>query len=99
MPKYIIERDIPGVGELTGGELASASRKSCTVLRILGPEIQWVQSFVTPDKLFCVYIAASEDLIRQHATQSGFPASTISKVTRVIDLTTGEEQCEKRAKA
>jgi len=92
MPKYVIEREIPGVGKLGAHEICAASQKSCSVLRALGPEIQWLQSYVTPDKLYCIYIAPSEALIREHAKQSGFPASKISQISRVIDPTTGEEK-------
>ncbi len=90
MPKYVIERDIPKVGKLSGAEFQAASQKSCSVLRKLGPQIQWVQSFATDDKLYCIYIAPSEELIRQHAAESGFPASRISAVRAVIDPTTAE---------
>jgi hypothetical protein len=90
MPKYVIERDIPKVGKLNAPELKAASQKSNTVLHVLGPKIQWVESYVTDDKLYCVYVAPSEELIRQHADQSGFPASRISEVRSVIGPTTGE---------
>jgi len=90
MPKYIIERKIPGAGHLSAAELHGIAVKSCSVLRELGPEIQWVESFVTPDKLYCVYISPSEELIREHARRGGFPASCISEVKRVIDPTTAE---------
>ena len=90
MPKFVIEREIPGVEKLSSGELSAASQKSCSVLRVLGPEIQWVQSFVTPDRLYCIYIAPSEELIREHASQSGFHACKISPVSAVIDPTTAE---------
>ena len=90
MPKFIIERSIPGAGNLSQQDLQGVSRKSCDVLRDLGPEIQWVESFVTADKVYCVYRAPSEDLIRKHAEQGGFPADRISKVERVIDPTTAE---------
>jgi hypothetical protein len=90
MPTFIIERSIPGAGNLSQQDLQGVSRKSCDVLRDLGPEIQWVESFVTADKVYCVYRAPSEDLIRKHAEQGGFPADRISKVERVIDPTTAE---------
>jgi len=90
MPRYIIERDIPGAGELTAGDLQAISQKSCSVLRNLGPEIQWVESYVTDDKVYCVYIAPSEALIREHAKQGGFPANKISEIKRTIDPTTAE---------
>ena len=90
MPEFIIERNMPGVGGLDGAKLQSASQTSCSTLRKLGPNIQWVQSYVTPDKIFCVYRAPSEDLIRQHAKEAGFPADTIARVHARIDPTTGE---------
>jgi hypothetical protein len=90
MPKFVIERDIPGAGQLTPQQLQGISQKSCGVLKILGPQIQWVHSYVTPDKIYCVYIAPNEELIRQHASQGGFPANRISKVTTTIDPTTSE---------
>ena len=90
MPKYVIERDIPGAGQLSDQELQAISRRSCGVLDGLGPQIQWQQSYVTGDKVYCVYIAPNEDLVRQHAEQGGFPANRISRVSRVIDPTTAE---------
>jgi hypothetical protein len=90
MPKYIIEREIPGAGKLSAEQLAAVSQKSCSVLQKLGPQIQWVESFVTGDKVYCVYIAPNEDLIRQHAQQGGFPANRIVEVKAVIDPTTAE---------
>ena len=90
MPKFVIEREIPGAGSLTGDQLHGISQKSCDVLRKLGPEIQWVESYVTGDKVYCVYIAPSEALIREHARQGGFPANRISQVMEVIDPTTAE---------
>ena len=90
MPQFVIERDMPGVGGLGGDELQGASQKSCSVLRDLGPEIQWVHSYVTDDKIYCIYRAPSEDLIKQHAENSGFPANKISQVRNVIDPTTAE---------
>lgn len=90
MPKYIIERDIPGAGKLTQEELHGISQKSCGVLSKLGPAVQWIESYVTPDKVYCVYIAPSEDLVREHARQGGFPANRISEVKSVIDPTTAE---------
>ena len=91
MPKYIIEREIPGAGRLTPKELHGVSQKSCSVLQKLGPQIQWVQSYVTGDKVYCVYIAPSEDLIREHARQGGFPANKISEVKAMIDPSTAEK--------
>lgn len=88
MPKYVIERDIPQAGALSKDQLQGASQKSCAVLQKLGSEIQWVQSYVTADKLYCIYLAANEALVREHAKQSGFPASRISEVKRLIDPTT-----------
>jgi hypothetical protein len=90
MPKYVIERDIPGAGKLTRDELHAISQKSCGVLRNLGPQIQWVESFVTPDKIYCIYIAPDENAIREHARQGGFPANRISEVKTMIDPTTSE---------
>ena len=90
MPQFVIERDMPGVGGLGDDELQGASQKSCSVIRDLGPEIQWVHSYVTDDKIFCIYRAPSEDLIKQHAENSGFPANKISQVRNVIDPTTAE---------
>ena len=92
MPKYVIEREIPEAGKLSAAELQGVSRKSCQVLRNLGPQIQWVQSYVTPDKVYCVYIAPSEEMIKEHAHQSGIPANRISEVKSVIDPTTAETQ-------
>ena len=91
MPKYVIEREIPGVGRLAEPDLQAVSRKSCSVLKDLGPQIQWVQSYVTDDKIYCVYIAPNEEMIREHATQGGFPANRISEVKTVIDPTTAEK--------
>ncbi|MGZ8201477.1 MAG: DUF4242 domain-containing protein [Methylosarcina sp.] len=90
MPKYIIERDIPNVGTLTQQELQGISQKSCGVLQEMGPRIQWLQSYVTGDKVYCVYIAPDEASIREHAEKGGFPANTISEVKTVIDPTTAE---------
>ena len=90
MPKYVIEREIPGAGKLSSQELQSISQKSCGVLKGMGPQIQWVQSYVTGDKVYCVYIAPNEDAIKEHATKGGFPANKISEVKSVIDPTTAE---------
>ena len=90
MPKYVIERDIPGAGKLSRAELQSISQRSCTVLDRLGPKIQWVQSYVTDDKVYCVYIAPTADIVREHARQGGFPANRISEVRTIIDPTTAE---------
>ena len=90
MPKYVIEREIPGAGNLTAEQLKGISQTSCGVLRNLGPEIQWVQSYVTGDKIYCVYIAPNEELVREHASQGGFPANSVSEVMAVIDPTTAE---------
>ena len=84
MPKYVIEREIPGAGNLTPQELQSISQKSCSVLQNLGPQIQWVESYVTGDKVYCIYIAPSEDMIRAHAQQGGFPANRISEIKTII---------------
>lgn len=90
MPKYVIEREIPGAGNLTAEELQGISQKSCSVLSGMGPQIQWVQSFVTGDKVYCVYIAPNEEMVREHARQGGFPANSVSEIKSVIDPTTAE---------
>ncbi len=90
MPKYVIERDIPGVGKLSAADLQGISQKSCGVLAKLGPQIQWVHSYVTEDKIYCVYNAPNEAMVREHAAQGGFPANRISKVSAIIDPTTAE---------
>lgn len=90
MPQFVIERDMPGVGGLGAAELKGASQQSCSVLRDLGPEIQWVHSYVTDDKIYCIYRAPTEDLIRQHAETAGFPANRISEVRATIDPTTAD---------
>ena len=90
MPKYVIERDVPGAGKLSAQEVQAISQKSCSVLNKLGPLIQWVQSYVTGDKIYCVYIAPNEEMIREHARQGGFPANRISEVKQIIDPTTAE---------
>ena len=89
MPKYVIERDIPGVGDSPAEALHAVSQTSCSVLQELGPSIQWVQSYVTGDKIYCIYTAPSEALIEQHAKESGFPANKISEVKAMIDPTRG----------
>jgi hypothetical protein len=91
MPKFLIERDLPGAGLLSAAELQAISRKSCEVLQALGPDIQWVQSYVTDEKIYCVYIAADADIIREHARCGGFPANRISEVRAGIDPTTAED--------
>ena len=90
MPKFVIEREIPGAGKLSPEQLQAISQKSCGVLREMGPQIQWVQSYVTDDKIYCVYVAPNEDAIREHAQQGGFPANRISRIRSVIDPTTSE---------
>jgi len=90
MPKFVIEREIPGAGKLSAEELHAISQKSCGVLREMGPQIQWVQSFVTDDKIYCVYIAPDEAAVRDHARQGGFPANQVSRIRSVIDPTTAE---------
>lgn len=90
MPKYIIEREIPNAGALSGPELKAISQKSCGVLQQLGPSIQWVQSYVTEDKITCVYIAPNADIIREHAKLGGFPADRVLEVAQIIDPTTAE---------
>ena len=88
MPKFIIERDIPGAGQMTQDDLQAISQRSCAVLRALGPQVQWRESYVTDDKVYCVYIADSAELIREHAEQGGFPANRISEVRAIIDPAT-----------
>lgn len=90
MPKYVIEREIPGVGDFTADTLQTVSQTSCGVLREMGPQIQWVQSFVTGDKVYCIYIAPDEESVREHATRGGFPANSIAEVRSMIDPTTAE---------
>ncbi len=91
MPKYVIEREIPGAGDLSPEELTAISQKSCGILREMGPQIQWVESYVTQDKIYCVYIAPNEEAIREHASKGGFPADRISEVKTKIDPTTAEQ--------
>jgi hypothetical protein len=90
MPKYVIEREIPGAGKLTPQDLKSISQKSCSVLNKLGPQIQWVQSYVTGDKVYCIYVAPNKELVLEHARQGGFPANLVSEVKGIIDPTTAE---------
>ncbi len=90
MPKYVIEREIPGAGKLSDQELQALSQKSCGVLSQMGSQIQWLESYVTDDKLYCVYIAPNEEMVREHARQGGFPANRVSAVKSVIDPTTAE---------
>ena len=92
MPKYVIERDIPGAGSLTPEQLNGISQKSCSVLRSMGPQIQWVHSYVTGDKIYCVYIAPDEQSVREHAERGGFPANRVSEVMSIIDPTTAESR-------
>jgi cell division inhibitor SulA len=90
MPKYVIEREVPGAGKMTPDQLTAISQTSCGVLRKLGSEIQWLNSYVTDDKIYCVYIAPNEEMIREHARQGGFPANRVSQVRSSIDPTTAE---------
>ena len=90
MPKFVIEREIPGAGTLTAAELKAISRKSCGVLSSLGPSVQWIQSYVTADRIYCIYHAEDESLVRRHAELGGFPANRISRVTGIIDPATAE---------
>jgi len=90
MPKYVIEREIPGAGDLSAEELNGVAKTSCGVLRNMGPDIQWVESYVTQDKIYCVYVAPDEAMVREHAAQGGFPANSVSRVLSVIDPTTAE---------
>ena len=99
MPKYVIEREIPGAGDLTAEQLQAISQKSCGVLREMGPQIQWLHSYVTDDKIYCVYIAQNEDLVREHAKKGGFPANKVSEVREVIDPTTSESRARSGAMA
>ena len=91
MPKFVIEREIAGAGKLTPDQLQGISQKSCGVLEQLGPKIQWVESFVTDDKIYCVYVAPDEATVREHAKRGGFPANRVSQVRRMIDPTTAEK--------
>ena len=90
MPKFVIEREIPGAGKLSAAELQAISQKSCGVLKEMGPQIQWVQSYVTDDKIYCIYIAPNEEMVRKHAKEGGFPANRVSRVRGVIDPTTAD---------
>lgn len=90
MPKFVIERDIPQAGKLSPEQLKAISQTSCGVLREMGPQIQWVQSYVTDDRVYCIYIAPDEDAVRKHAQQGGFPANRVSRIRTVIDPTTAE---------
>lgn len=90
MPKYLIERDIPGAGKLSPDQLRAISQKSCGVLNSLGPQIQWIHSYVTGDKIYCVYRAPNEEMVREHARQGGFPANKIAEISSIIDPTTAE---------
>lgn len=90
MPQYVIEREMPGVGELSAEDLKMASQTSCSVLSAIGPQIQWVHSYVTANKLYCVYRAPNEDMIREHARQGGFPINKVSQIRSIIDPTTAE---------
>jgi len=90
MPKYVIEREIPDAGKLTADQLKGISQTSCGVLSKLGPQIQWVQSYVTGDKIHCIYNAPNEEMVREHARQGGFPANSVARVTSIIDPTTAE---------
>jgi predicted Rdx family selenoprotein len=92
MPKFVIERDIPEAGKLSFEQLQAMSQKSCGVLREMGAQIQWVQSYVSDGKIYCIYVAPDEDAIRKHAQQGGFPADRIAQIRSVIDPTTAEEQ-------
>ena len=89
MPKFVIEREIPGAGKMTDAEIQAVSQKSCSVLHKM-PQVQWLHSYVTDDKLYCVYIAPNEEAVRQHAQQGGFPANRVSAIRRIIDPTTAE---------
>ena len=90
MPKYVIERELPGAGSLPAETLQAISQKSCGVLKDLGPQIQWVQSYVTDDKIYCIYVAPDKDTVLEHARQGGFPANSVSQVRAIIDPTSAE---------
>ncbi len=90
MPKYVIERELPGAGNIPPADLQAISQKSCSVLQGLGPQIQWVQSYVTADKIYCIYIAPNKELVLEHARQGGFPANSVAEVVTMIDPTTAE---------
>jgi len=90
MPKFVIERELPGAGKLSQQELRGVAQKSCGVIEKLGPQIQWVESFVTDDKIYCIYLAPNEELVREHARQGGFPANRISRVRSMMDPTTAD---------
>lgn len=90
MPKFVIEREIPGAGAMSAPQLQAVAEKSCSVLRNLGPQIQWLHSYVTDNKIYCVYIAPNEELVREHASQGGFPANSVAQVRTIIDPTTAE---------
>lgn len=90
MPKYVIEREIPGAGKLSPQDLKAISQKSCSVLNTMGPQIQWLHSYVTGDKIYCIYVAPNEEMVREHAAQGGFPANRVSAVTSIIEPTTAE---------
>ena len=90
MPKYVIERELPGAGQLPAETLQAISQKSCGVLKGLGPQIQWVESYVTDDKIYCIYIAPNKEMVLEHARQGGFPANSVAEVRTVIDPTTAE---------
>lgn len=90
MPKYVIERELPGAGQLPAETLQAISQKSCAVLKDLGPQIQWVQSYVTDDKIYCIYIAPNREMVLEHAAQGGFPANSVNEVRTIIDPTTAE---------
>ncbi len=92
MPKYVIEREIPGAGNLSTDQLREVAQTSCNVLKEMGPQIQWLESYVTGDKVYCVYISPNEEMIREHAKQGGFPANRISEIKSIIDPTTSEEK-------
>jgi hypothetical protein len=90
MPKFVIERELPGAGNLSAGELQGIAQKSCGVLAKMGSQIQWVESYVTGDKIYCIYIAPNEEMVREHACEGGFPANRVSEVKSIIDPTTAE---------
>jgi hypothetical protein len=90
MPKYVIEREIPNAGDISAADLKAISQKSCSVLQGLGPQIQWVQSYVTDNKIYCIYIAPNKEMVQEHAIQGGFPANSVAEIRTIIDPTTAE---------
>ena len=99
MPKYVIEREIPGAGKMTDEQLTAISQKSCSVLEKMGPQIQWVHSYVAEDKIYCVYNAPNKEMVKEHAEKGGFPANVVTRVSKIIDPVTAEAQLPVAAEA